>query len=240
MDTLETQLQQTCQGKPQNRTSGRYNFRDIPNAQPSLRWPNEGVAPIDGSQRVKYDDLSIPQWVAGFVTNLLQVKNPVVQRHMLIQLRNAMRDAIGLPWATVRGAFASSMHEVEEGRLTWSDHLQWSMNRLGTSQTLLSSTRAVPPTRVSQTSSRGESPRLCKFYNEGYCSHLGDHGHYIHKCSHCSKLRRPPGPTTHAEAHCPAKAGLVNRNQPQNTATQQHPQSVYSHQPSHFISHQAK
>ena len=151
-----------------------------------------------------------------------------------------MRDAIGLPWATVRGAFASSMHELEELRLTWSDHLQWSMNRLGTSQTLLSSTIAVPPTRVPQTSSRGESPCLCKFYNEGYCLHMGDHGYYIHKCSHCRKLRRPPVPTTHAEAQCPVKAGLVSGNQTQSATTQQNPQPVYPHQPSHFISHQAK
>ena len=45
-----------------------------------------------------------------------------------------MRDASSLPWPAVREAYASSMHEVEEGSLAWSVSTQWVLNRLSALQ----------------------------------------------------------------------------------------------------------
>ena len=41
-----------------------------------------------------------------------------------------MRDTTSLPWPAVRGAWATSMHDLEEGRLTWQDATQWSLSHL--------------------------------------------------------------------------------------------------------------
>ena len=39
-----------------------------------------------------------------------------------------------MPWPAVRSAWAVSMTEVEEGRLTWDDTTQWALNRVSSSQ----------------------------------------------------------------------------------------------------------
>ena len=214
MTRLQATARDTCQGKLTHRVSGHYNTREIPGSDPQVRWPNEGVAPTGGAQRLKYDELSIPQWVAGEISNLLQVEDSRIQRYMLLQVRNSMRDAMSLPWSVVRSAFAMSMHEIEEGRLTWADHLTWSMNRMETSQALLlaantANTRSHYYNTRSQahanTHHKKHEPRICNYYSEGYCNRQQDHGIYLHKCGYCSELRNPPGSIIHPEAYCPVK-----------------------------------
>ena len=87
-----------------------------------------------------------------------------------------MRDASSLPWSAVREAYASSMHEVEEGRLAWSDSTQWTLNRLSAFHMALAN---------SQILSLQNKGRTCEFYNEGACNHEGHHGINKHKCAHC-------------------------------------------------------
>ena len=52
----------------------------------------------------------------------------------LLQVVFSLRDASSLPWPVVRGAWAISMHEVEDGHLGWNDATQWSLNCLSASQ----------------------------------------------------------------------------------------------------------
>ena len=109
---------QLAQGK-QNTTkrSGRYNAHDSVIAPPHLRWPNEGYHASDGKKRVLYDDLSLPQWIAGQLSNIYAITDPILSKQALLQVIHAMRDAASLPWPTVRAAWASSMHQIEEGIL---------------------------------------------------------------------------------------------------------------------------
>ena len=78
-----------------------------------------------------------------------------------------IRDASSIPWPAVREAYASSMHEVEEGRLTWGDATQWALNRLSASQVALVN---------SHTLLQQQKGRTCKFYNENSCNHKGHRG----------------------------------------------------------------
>ena len=100
---------------------------------------------------------------------------------VLTQMIFTMRDASSIPWPAVREAYASSMHEVEEGRLTWSDATQWALNRLSASQVVLVN---------SHTLSQQQKGRTCKFYNENSCNHEGHHGVYKHSCAYCWKQGR--------------------------------------------------
>ena len=63
--------QETLQGKTSSR-SGRYNNYDTVSTPPEIRWPNEGFHGSSGKKTLLYDDLSMPQWVAGQLTNILQ------------------------------------------------------------------------------------------------------------------------------------------------------------------------
>ena len=194
---------QLLQGK-QNTTkrSGRYNAHDSITAAPHLRWPNEGYHASDGKKRVLYDDLSLPQWIAGQLTNIYAISDSILSKQALLQVIHAMRDAASLPWPTVRAAWASSMHQIEEGDLTWPNATQWAINRLSASQIALSHAQHSGPPISTR--------RTCKYFNEATCSHEGHHGSYSHFCSFCLKQGRQ---LSHPEARCNAKQKQGGRQQ---------------------------
>ena len=76
------------------------------------------------------DDLSLPEWAVGQLTNVHQIQDPTLLRQALLQVILDLRDATSLPWQAVRDAWSHAMHDIEEGRLTWADSTQWAINRL--------------------------------------------------------------------------------------------------------------
>ena len=142
----------------------------------------------------------MPQWVAGQLTNIYSISEPTLVKQAILQMIFAMRDATSLPWNAVRTAWASSMHEVEEGNLSWADSTQWAINRLSSSQIALAHTQ----TSAQQPANR----RPCKFYNEGSCTHEGHHGNYQHFCNHCMKQGKN---LQHPESKCNGKHRLASR-----------------------------
>ena len=140
----------------------------------------------------------------GYQVNC-QIFMPFLIQHWqqaLLQVIHAMTDAVSLPWPTVRTAWASSMHQVEEGHLSWTDSTQWAINRLSTSQVALAHT---------QTTTQSAPPRRpCRYFNEGSCSHEGHHGNYSHVCSYCMKQGRS---SNHPEARCNTKQRQAGRQQ---------------------------
>ena len=141
-----------------------------------------------------YDDMSMVQWVAGQLHNIPQVKDPMLVKLMLQQVTLSIRDAVAIPWAAVRAAWGVSMTQLEEGRLQWSDQTQWSLNRINSSQIAILNGQVV--------SNVSNKSRLCKFFNEGSCSHESHHGVYRHFCSSCFKNGRS---LTHPEVKCSVK-----------------------------------
>ena len=189
----ESAKQQTLQGKGHSgKKSGRFNTMETCTAPPELRWPNEGFVGGANRKRLSYDDMSIPQWVAGQLNNISQIQDNNLLRLVLDQVIAAMRDASSLPWSAVRGAWASSMHDMEEGRLTWRDTTQWAINRLSNAQVAMVNSQAV-------SQSKG---RVCRYYNEGTCSFDSHHGMYKHLCSHCFKQGKS---NNHPESRCQLK-----------------------------------
>ena len=54
------------QGKPAtSRCSHHYNTVDAIISEPEKRWPNEGFHGGQGKKPLTYDELTLPQWVAG-------------------------------------------------------------------------------------------------------------------------------------------------------------------------------
>ena len=51
--------------------SGRYNTTEAPNARPEGRWPNEEFVASANACKAPYDDLSLQQWAAGQLNNVL-------------------------------------------------------------------------------------------------------------------------------------------------------------------------
>ena len=163
---------------------------DVVQTAPEFRWPIKGYHAPGGKKRVIYDDLTLPQWVVGQLTNIYHMRDQTMARSALLQVILSMKDATSLPWAAVRSAWATSMYDLEEGNLTWKDTTQWSINRLSASQISMSGTQANHPS---------QAKKICRFYNEGVCSHDSSHGHYKHVCSYCDKQGKT---AAHPELKC--------------------------------------
>ena len=100
----ETHVQQeVIPGKPLSARckSGRYNIADTPNARPERRWSNEGFVAAANSRKPVYDDLSLKQWAAGQLNNVLQIQDDTLLQQVLTQVTLALRDAMALPWPAV-------------------------------------------------------------------------------------------------------------------------------------------
>ena len=181
--------------------SGRYNTADIVTAPPHLRWANEGFHAGNGKKRVMYDDLTLSQWVVGQLTNIHQMQDMVMLKQALMQVILAAKDATSLPWSTVRSAWATSMHEVEQGTLSWADTTQWAINRLSASQVAMVNSNTVVQNH--------QRTRTCRYYNEGSCNHEASHGQYKHVCSFCAKQGRS---LNHTEVKCNFKVRSKDSN----------------------------
>ena len=117
--------QEVIQGKGSStKKSGRYSIVEMVTAPPHLRWPNEGCHMTNGKKRAVYNDLNMAQWVSGQLTNVYNIQDPILLKQVLLQVIMATRDNTTLPWQAVKRAWATSMHEIEDGSLQWSDTTQ--------------------------------------------------------------------------------------------------------------------
>ena len=204
MATLEAGSRaEATQGKGTIRKSGRFNATDAITAVPELRWPNEGYHGTNGRKRTLYDDLTVQEWAVGQLSNIYQIQDPVLVKQVLLQVILSLRDATSLPWQAVRGAWGTSMHEIEQGSLQWADATQWALNRLSTSQIAMANASQVTGQPTAQ-------KKVCKFYNEGTCSHEGNHGQFKHVCGFCARQGKN---YTHPELKCQIKIRGGDRTQ---------------------------
>ena len=97
----------------------------------------------------------------GQLNNVVHIQDPSTAKHTLLQVILALKDATLLPWEAVKSAWGNSMHEVEQGTLTWEDSVQWSLNRLSASQIAMANMHTV-----NQPSSQRRD-KICKYYNQG-------------------------------------------------------------------------
>lgn len=81
---------------------------------------------------------------------------------MIIQLRDALRDATFLLWHTVRAAWAQSMSEIEQGLLGWSNDTRWALNRVGMTRMEGNNANILIPSDDSKI-------LVCTYYNENRC-----------------------------------------------------------------------
>ena len=188
--------QDSFQGKIATKKSGRFNTTDTVTSIPELRWPNEGYLGVSAKKRIPYDDLSVTEWAVGQLSNVFHIQDTNLARQALLQVILALKDATSLPWEAVRSAWGNSMHEIEQGTLSWEDNVQWSLNRLSASQIALANARTVNQPSLQR------KDKICKFYNQGSCSHESSHGNFRHHCSFCARSGRI---LTHPEVKCNTK-----------------------------------
>ena len=133
---------------------------------------NIGLLWMASKKRMGYNDMTVSQWVAGQLNNISQIQDNDLLRLVLSQVIAAMNEESSLLRHAVRSAWASFMHEMEEGKLTWRDTTQCALNRLNNAQVAMNN---------SQVSSHGKAC-ACMYYNEGICTCKYHHGICKHVC----------------------------------------------------------
>ena len=86
-----------------------------------VSWPHEQILGGSTKQRISYDQLSLTQFVQGFVKNVLEEENQNYKENMLQYLADLMEDATDFSWASAKASHAVLLCEMERGSLKWSD-----------------------------------------------------------------------------------------------------------------------
>ena len=94
-----TQIQnQVLQGtQATSRRSGHYNTTDTITLPPEFHWPKKGYNESKGKKRAIYEDLTLPQWAVGQLSNIHQILDPTLLKSALLQVILVLTDATSLP-----------------------------------------------------------------------------------------------------------------------------------------------
>ena len=173
-----------------------------------IDWPQFYVFRGAGREPATYNDLTIPEFVLGFMavvgrSNQGQRVRDIMNRH----LQELMLDATRFPWPSVRHYHAILLHHMEMGEITWDDSTAIQELRANyASQALCSTTQGPLPMATPSTPSNAPM-RFCGPFQSGNCRQPGDHdsprGFVVHACSYC--LRKGKGRFPHGEQECRRK-----------------------------------
>lgn len=153
-------------------------------------WPQSELSLSYVSKDVRYDDLSIEEFVAGYSSILSLTKISPTERQARIEhLTQLMYLASVYEWSAVRAFHAAVLMEIERGRLNWGDSFTSLEIRA-----MAGCTKRVTSAAVSKESKRNAPNILfCREFQRGTCPHNKDHYALVkgerkwlcHICANC-------------------------------------------------------
>ena len=188
-DEASTATSKKKKGK-HSRKSGRakttedFIIRDVP-------WPHYGVYKGAKNKPADYDELSLAEFVYGYVDMLRRNKklDTKTKGKMLAHLQDLMEDAISYPWSNVRNFHGVMLGEMERDLIDWGDTKAINKLRVKYSQRQDNSEAS---NKFRHRESYGDK-NVCENYQKGTCPHEGDHstskGQVRHVCAYCLKVR---------------------------------------------------
>jgi hypothetical protein len=174
-----------------------------------ILWPQDFILGTGKTIKLFYNDLSIYEWVSGYIASVQYEPNQTTAQFMMAHLRNLMDDAEYHGWEPVKASHDVILTSMESGAFTWADELQMSEKRRSAiARASKVKDTPVPPSRpqfrqqfnCSQGVNGGNFSRsasvlgkkvikTCMYFNNNVCSKRGDHDEgtvfYRHVCSHC-------------------------------------------------------
>ena len=87
------------------------------------KWPHSHLKFHFVSKDKRYDDLSIPEFCAGYMSILQSCKSSQM-KHRIAHLEELMYHATTKPWKCVLNYHAACLLEIERGNLKWGDNFQ--------------------------------------------------------------------------------------------------------------------
>ena len=128
--------------------------------------------------------------MTGQLTNIYHISDPRLSKQAVLQVIQSMKDETSLPWGLLE---VLGLHSCI-------------VLRLSSSQIALASSQAFQPQRAR---------RVCKFYNDGSCTHEGQHGQYLHYYGLCYKQGKS---AAHPEVRCNTKTKGFSKQSSNNSS----------------------
>jgi hypothetical protein len=184
------------------------------NFAPSVNtpWPQDYILGSGKQLKLYFQDLSIFEWVNGYIGIVQNQTNPSISRHMMNHLKNLMEDAVFYRWE-VKEAHSVILTSLETGAITWDQKFEMAEKR----RSAINQSSKGHDSSVSyssngnkgsgqnrflnrQQASGSYSPRNqnsiskkvikpCLYHNNNVCAKKGDHEEgnlvYRHVCNNC-------------------------------------------------------
>lgn len=175
-----------------------------------IDWPHYHVYRGSNRNAARYEDLNVQEFTFGYLSCMRAASTTEDTRSIMLQhLQGLMQDATDYPWEGVRNAHGIILAQMEMGRLEWENREKILELRRTYAQRAdvpaTTGSKRQPPTRPSYT----EGPVFCLAFQDGQCSHTGDHdtsrGNVKHICAYCLKATGHAYP--HPEKKCRRKTG---------------------------------
>ena len=148
-------------------------------------WPQNFILTGTNKTRPTYDDLSITQWVAGFIRCIQEEKSESNRASMLDYLGNLMEDASDFSWEAAKASHAILLTNMEGDRIKWGDTDKIDRIRRAHAQRHVNPQGSAPRSKVLST----KNGLICRFFQEGTCkfpnSHRSAGQYYRHVCEIC-------------------------------------------------------
>ena len=157
-----------------------------------MDWPQNFILTGSRKTRPSYDDLTMAQWVSGFVRGVQEEKSVAAKSSMLDYLGNLMEDASDFSWESAKAAHAIVLTNMEADRLNWTETEKLDRIRRAHAQrhvTAPYSNTSKTPYGKKVKNSGSKNGTNCKFFQEGTCRFPTHHRSagvlYRHACESC-------------------------------------------------------
>ena len=155
----------------------------------TLPWPHQFVPRINGAKAPKHHELSIGQFVYGYMAIALQQtadEKAEMEDHLLLLLK----DECQYGWEPVREYHQAWLEAIEQGAASWGD----TAAREELRRTFIWAPAAParqPAASIDKPAASSKSTgkaQPCVDYNRGKCHEKKTHGSSKHVCSYCNDI----------------------------------------------------
>ena len=171
-------------------------------------WPQNFILTGAHKTRPTYDDLTITQWVSGFVRCIQEEKSASNRDLMLDYLGNLMEDVSDFSWDSAKAAHAILLTNMEADRVTWPETEKIDRLRRAHVQRHVSHSNSANNRTFGKKSKNAgtKNGMNCRFFQEGNCKFPSHHRtagvFYRHVCENCDGI--------HTTKNCNQKQGTKN------------------------------
>ena len=149
-----------------------------------VQWPQDLAFVGSMRKRPTYDQLTICQWLLGFMRIRQEEQDPVIKENMSDYVTELLQDACDYGWESAKGAHSVLLHRMQDGVLTWHNVKEIKKIRKRYAHTVANAT----------SSDKNKMLKIvpCLKYNKGQCSRSSDHEWQNmllkHMCTHCHNV----------------------------------------------------